>query len=563
MVFRQVLLGVSGGAVMALVALFLMIPRAVVEEQAPPWLLHFIDDSPFIDESKAPDASPEEVAPPDETIRDLDPTDLPESGLGQDERLMGPDSRLASLAPVAPGEGELALDAPSVQPPVAPSPDELDASSLLGALSKETIIRSRPDHQAQILGFARTGALLRRAKVPSGFDGCKEGWYRVEPSGYVCVGKAATLDPEHPLIRLASYQPDRSLPLPYPYGTSRYPTPPLYTRIPSKEEQAFAEQDLKGHLSKNFGAAWVDAADTPPPQLLAEGQMIPRPYGYPVLEHEFMTGRALGSSSFAFIDLFEAGGRRYGLTADLSLLPLDRLVPVKESEFHGVTLDASHKLPVVFVRSSAQYLYEGSIEEGSVRPFRPISYREAFHLTGRELPLYGAVYLETEGGTFIKDVPQLVHIEARDTFPKWAKDGRSWIDISILHQTLVAYRGDRPVFATLVSTGKDGLGDPEETHSTAQGIFLIHTKHVTSTMSGDEADDEFDLRDVPYVQYFHQGYALHAAFWHDSFGQPRSHGCVNLSPSDARQLFSLTEPPVPLRWHSALSHDGTLVYIHP
>jgi lipoprotein-anchoring transpeptidase ErfK/SrfK len=107
------------------------------------------------------------------------------------------------------------------------------------------------------------------------------------------------------------------------------------------------------------------------------------------------------------------------------------------------------------------------------------------------------------------------------------------------------------------------LGDPETTFSTAQGVFLIHTKHVTSTMSGDEADDEFDLRDVPYVQYFHAGYAFHAAFWHDGFGQPRSHGCVNLAPNDARHLFSLTEPPVPLSWHSALDTHGTLAYIHP
>jgi lipoprotein-anchoring transpeptidase ErfK/SrfK len=82
-------------------------------------------------------------------------------------------------------------------------------------------------------------------------------------------------------------------------------------------------------------------------------------------------------------------------------------------------------------------------------------------------------------------------------------------------------------------------------------------------MSGNAADDEYDLRDVPYVQFFKDGYAFHAAFWHDTFGQPRSHGCVNLSPPDARHLFSITDPPVPLRWHSALSTEGTLVYIHP
>jgi hypothetical protein len=57
--------------------------------------------------------------------------------------------------------------------------------------------------------------------------------------------------------------------------------------------------------------------------------------------------------------------------------------------------------------------------------------------------------------------------------------------------------------------------------------------------------EEFELRDVPYVQYFTDGYALHAAYWHDVFGQPKSHGCINLAPEDARRLFFWTGPQVP------------------
>ncbi|MFO0571156.1 MAG: L,D-transpeptidase [Polyangiaceae bacterium] len=63
--------------------------------------------------------------------------------------------------------------------------------------------------------------------------------------------------------------------------------------------------------------------------------------------------------------------------------------------------------------------------------------------------------------------------------------------MSILKQALIAYEGTKPVYVTLVSTGADGLGDPKETHSTVRGQFLIHTKHVTATMSGDELGDEF------------------------------------------------------------------------
>jgi lipoprotein-anchoring transpeptidase ErfK/SrfK len=149
--------------------------------------------------------------------------------------------------------------------------------------------------------------------------------------------------------------------------------------------------------------------------------------------------------------------------------------------------------------------------------------------------------------------------------PTWAASGRKWIDVSILRQSLVAYEGTRPVYATLVSTGADGLGDPKTTRSTIQGVFLIHTKHVTVTMDGDPDDeDRFDFRDVPFVQYFTDGFALHAAYWHDDFGTPRSHGCVNLAPRDASWLFEWTTPEVPLAWHGALSlRKGTLVYVHP
>jgi len=452
--------------------------------------------------------------------------------------------------------------APELAPQSVFSPDVLEPDLYLGALSKQTIIRARPDLTAPIGGFARTGALLRRAGAQASTKGCAEGWYKVEPDGYVCLGKAATLDPEHPILQLASVQPDRSLPLPYAYGRSRYPAPPLYTKLPSADEQRLAERDLGHHLPKKFATKWPDAQGTPPPSLLAHGELVPRPYGYPVLKRDFMTGYALNDSAFAFMDIFEADGRAWGLTTDMSILPLDRLEPVAASEFFGVVLGETATLPVTFVRSGSQYLYEGSATLG-VKPLRAIAAREAFHVSGEPVKIGGVKFLATREGHLLKEHLRHVTISPRREMPKWAKDGRLWIEVSLLKQTLVAYRGAEPIFATLVSTGKDGLGDPETTHSTPQGVFLIHTKHVTSTMSGEAADDEYDLRDVPYVQYFKDGYAFHAAFWHDGFGDPRSHGCINLSPADARHLFSVTDPPVPLRWHSALSTRGTLVYVHP
>ena len=84
-------------------------------------------------------------------------------------------------------------------------------------------------------------------------------------------------------------------------------------------------------------------------------------------------------------------------------------------------------------------------------------------------------------------------------------------------------------------------------------------------MASDDVGEEFELRDVPYVQYFDDGgHAIHGAYWHDRFGVPKSHGCINLAPEDARRLFSFTEPALPDGWHGVLSaRTGTVVFIHP
>jgi len=153
--------------------------------------------------------------------------------------------------------------------------------------------------------------------------------------------------------------------------------------------------------------------------------------------------------------------------------------------------------------------------------------------------------------------------EIREDPAGFARGGKKWIDVSIKRQMLVAYEGTRPVYATLVSTGMGGMGDPETTHATIRGTFMIHAKHVSGTMDGDEGSDAFDLRDVPYIQYFHEGFALHGAYWHDEFGKVRSHGCVNLAPADAAWLFGWTDPVVPAEWHGAVNREaGTLVYTH-
>jgi hypothetical protein len=126
-----------------------------------------------------------------------------------------------------------------------------------------------------------------------------------------------------------------------------------------------------------------------------------------------------------------------------------------------------------------------------------------------------------------------------------------WIDIDIEQQVLVAYEGAAPVFGTLVSTGRN-----TKESQTPIGTFQIWVKLDFSDMDDLErtdVDKNYAIQDVPWVQFFKGSYGVHAAFWHDDFGRRRSHGCINLSPADARYLFSFTQPVLPPGWTAILT----------
>jgi lipoprotein-anchoring transpeptidase ErfK/SrfK len=105
--------------------------------------------------------------------------------------------------------------------------------------------------------------------------------------------------------------------------------------------------------------------------------------------------------------------------------------------------------------------------------------------------------------------------------------GERWIDVNLATQTLTAYEGNSPVLTMAVSTGLPSTPTPA-------GQFRIWVKLRYDDMQG----PGYYLADVPYVMYFHGGYGLHGTYWHDNFGTPMSHGCVNLSNADAQWLFS-------------------------
>lgn len=111
------------------------------------------------------------------------------------------------------------------------------------------------------------------------------------------------------------------------------------------------------------------------------------------------------------------------------------------------------------------------------------------------------------------------------------------IEIDLSDQQLVAYEGALPVWRAGVSTGKDKFETPT-------GTFAVYGKLLYDDMTGDLQGEEYDVRKVPYVMYFHQGYAVHGTYWHNQFGTGTrlSHGCVNLSMDDAEWLWNWAQP---------------------
>ena len=142
--------------------------------------------------------------------------------------------------------------------------------------------------------------------------------------------------------------------------------------------------------------------------------------------------------------------------------------------------------------------------------------------------------------------------------PDGVAPGERWLDVDLDQQVLVAYDGDVPAFTTVVSTGRTDWQTPT-------GIYRIRSKAERTRMQdpGNMADT-WNVADVPWAMSFRRNFALHGTYWHDGFGRARSHGCVNLSPNDAKRVYDFVTPIASVGWTDAeisAENEGTPVQI--
>ena len=120
--------------------------------------------------------------------------------------------------------------------------------------------------------------------------------------------------------------------------------------------------------------------------------------------------------------------------------------------------------------------------------------------------------------------------------------GIKHIYVNLANQTLYAYQGTALFMQALISSGK--------WHPTPAGDYRIWIKLRSTRMTGGTGADYYDLPNVPYTMFFSNsevpasaGFSLHGAYWHDNFGHPMSHGCVNMREVDAQKLYDWADPP--------------------
>lgn len=428
-----------------------------------------------------------------------------------------------------------------------------------------TQFKAEAKNESRVIGYARRGAAFRVSDKIS-TEGCKSGWHEIAPGGlFACANQGIIVGTKPVSFAPSPPAPDATRSLPYRYAYITADNTPQYWRVPTDAEIAevttlfsrLSPVDIErsaemppsatatptaANIAQDAGVA--DSAEATP---VAE-----TPPDYP----DYLHMRMAKGYYVSLDDMVQDAVRKYQRTVRGRLIPAERTAAAKVSDFEGFLITDPAILPQVIIVGSGVTSLRQKVKDGPFENGSKVSHLERFDYLG-EIKRNNKTYIQIGDGQFVSS--RVAAVIRPQALPKDLLPGERWVDIDLSAQTLMAYEGERPVFATVVSTGRDRFLTP-------QGEFRVYAKHIAVTMDDTEAGAEaYSIEDVPWVQYFKDGYALHGAFWHDRFGRVRSHGCVNLSPKDAKRLFAWTGPEIASGIHGRFAtrdNPGTRVIIH-
>jgi lipoprotein-anchoring transpeptidase ErfK/SrfK len=203
----------------------------------------------------------------------------------------------------------------------------------------------------------------------------------------------------------------------------------------------------------------------------------------------------------------DAPGELADLRLELPMFETERLTPAE-------SVMASYNGP------TSTHIVEAGEELGLIAKRYNVSISDVAALNGIDDP--NLIY---PGQSLTIPAPGEYAPSAAEAPPAPSASGRS-ILVSISNQRIYAYENGALVHSHLTSTG---LPDTP----TVLGDYHVYVKHTATDMSG----PGYYLPGVPYTMYFYQGYAIHGTYWHNNFGRPMSHGCVNLPVEEAAWFF--------------------------
>ncbi len=401
---------------------------------------------------------------------------------------------------------------PEFEPPPAGEVAVGWASPLSGQSSVK--VHAYPSHGSPTLGDMRAGTAIALKLDPAqrGSAGCR-GWLPVRPDGYVCADQ----------VRVQ----------------------PGYLSSPPAQERANGWQRMR------YGVVRADSA------VLAQkpgdrGAATVREAGY-------LRGVLRRGDGITIVrerdEHVQIWSRHWLRRTDVTVSMPSPLSPINIQALPiGQRMMLAWVVPPPGETASRLYLPGGTpsvmlprytpIYCSEIRPGpsgHPEAARAIVHLSEDARALLGSKP-EAQAAAFEIDASQLRRMTPA-TPPSGVGADERWIDISLGEQVAVAYQGEIPLFAALVSTGAHGATPP--------GTFWVYRKYLSQTMANMRgAASQYDYREVPHAQFFNGRIGLHAVLWHDMLGNPVSHGCVNMSPATAEQFFSFTKPELPPGWHT-------------
>ena len=404
-------------------------------------------------------------------------------------------------------------------------------------------VHKTPDLNSITVGWVRGGSRVRLGAAALPTADCQRGFYQVAPLGYVCASEGVLVADRPPQAASAVQPPVRDAALPYDYYYVKEPLAPEYHRLPSRDEQ----KSVAAYVARYFE---LQAKDPKKAERYMAGELKNEPTRPEFIRRFIDRGFFIASTGIE-----TRNARQFARTVRGSFVKVSDLDARKGNSFHGVALDGARKLPIAWAVRAAQSFIP-RLDDAGVHSLATDeaskSYERLARVPWQRREHFGdQVFHRLDDGHYLKT--WYVAVAEHIARPREVRADEPWIHVNLDQQTLVAYRGDQPVYATLVSTGV-------EEHPTKPGLYEIRSKHVSTSMSDIGSDVSADLRysieDVPWTQYFSGSVALHAAFWHAGYGLPHSHGCVNLSPADAHWLFDHTWPELSADWQGVTT-DGS------